>query len=176
MFSLQASERGYTVLPSNPPARYMVLFGPGNIASWMVGVRVSMPPEAPHRAAGPEWVGWISDQNLFVKSKACNARSAFACGAEGNNGACIPKRRRAQHCLIPCLQLRRKRAGCEVEQGYRSTNKNITHLLAAMSTPEIAELRPGGVRSRFAGGEGLDHVRVFMSNLQGVQGFKLLPQ
>lgn len=61
--SVQTSERGSTVLPSKPPAKKKVLFGPGMTGSEMEGVRISIPPEAPHRGDGPPGDNVTADQN-----------------------------------------------------------------------------------------------------------------
>lgn len=41
-----------------------------------------------------------------------------------------------------------------------------THLLAAKSTPETAEQRPGGDRTKLVGGDGIDQVKLFIFNLR----------
>ena len=40
------------------------------------------------------------------------------------------------------------------------------HLLAAISTAETGELRPGGVAAKLAGGDGVDQVKVSRFNLE----------
>ena len=65
---LQTSERGSIVFPLNPPARKKVLLGPGMMGSETEGTRVSIPPDAPHRADGPPGDNPTGDQNWLMKS------------------------------------------------------------------------------------------------------------
>lgn len=132
--------------------------------SWIGGVRVSIPPDAPHRADGPPGVMVIGDQNWLIKSYSYKN---------------IDKIRLDTWRLIAHPDIRQWIAlwtfttyddKTVATANFNHTGKIIsqrtTHLLAAKSPPEIAALLGGGVVLRVVGGEGLDQIRVSRFNLK----------
>ena len=134
------------------------------MGSWIGSVRVSMPPDAPHRADGPPGVMEICDQNWLMKSYSC--KNIDQIHLKTWRLIAHPDIRQRIALWTFTTYDDKTVATANLNHGKKIFPNEATHLLAAKSPPEIAALLGGGVVWRVVGGEGLDQIRVSRFNLR----------